>query len=192
MAPADRKEQIIRSAIQVCSRLGIGSTSHAQVAEHAEVAIPTVFSYLPNRQALIDAVLSEVDEYLSTMVELAAAAHAGTANKLLAVVNTFAAVFDDERDVDYVRIFLDWGAIDRDDTWPQYIDFQDRILKTFESIVREGQESGEIRRSVNPVWAAHVIMGSANMVAQMKFRNRPSEDIANFVAALVHGALLDE
>jgi hypothetical protein len=141
---------------------------------------------------LIDAVLQEVDQYLCTLVQTVAAAHTGAAEKLLAIVNAFAQVFDSETDIDYVRIFLDWGAIDRDDTWPQYREFQDRILIALELIVRDGQKRGEIRKSVNPVWAAHVIMGSANMIAQMKFRNRPSADIANFVEALVHGALLDE
>ena len=191
MTPADRREQITRAAIQTFSRLGIGSSTHAQVAEHARVAIPTVFLYLPNRQVLIDTVLQEVDRYLSTMVETVAARHDGAANKLLAIVNTFAQLFDSETDADYVRIFLDWGAIDRDDTWPQSMDFQDRILATFELIVRDGQDRREISKSVNSVWAAHVIMGSANMIAQMKFRNRHSRDITNFVSALVHGALLD-
>jgi TetR/AcrR family hemagglutinin/protease transcriptional regulator len=192
MAPADRKEQITRAAIQIFSQLGISNASHAQVAERANVSIPTVFLYMPNPQALIDSVLLELDNYLSEIVRSAACTRPNATDKLLAVVNTFAKRFDDEVDVDYGRSFLDWGAVDRDDTWPQYMEFQDQILNEFQSIVCDGQRRDEIPKSVNAVWAAHLIMGSANMVAQMKFRNRASEDVANFVAALVHGAVLAE
>jgi TetR/AcrR family hemagglutinin/protease transcriptional regulator len=167
MAPADRKEQITRAAIQIFSQLGISNASHAQVAERANVSIPTVFLYMPNPQALIDSVLLELDNYLSEIVRSAACTRPNATDKLLAVVNTFAKIFDDEVDVDYVRIFLDWGAVDRDDTWTQYMEFQNRILNEFQSIICDGQRG--LGRSPDYGVGQY---GRANEISQPRLRGR--------------------
>ncbi len=187
MAPEARREQIVNAAVHTTARLGIANTRHSHVAAEAEIAIPTVFRYLPSRRDLVDAVLQTVAGYLVNMVEEAAATAADTHGKLLAVVNAFARTIDD--DADYIRIFLDWGASISEETWPSYVVFQDRILDRLESIVIHGQECGDVPAGVNAWWAAHLIMGSGNIIAQMKFRERSADEIAGFLEALVHGAL---
>jgi TetR/AcrR family hemagglutinin/protease transcriptional regulator len=128
MAPDRRRDQLIECAVRVFARNGIGNAGHALVAEEAGVSTPTVFLYMPNRQALIDSVLREVDNYLSGIVRTAACTRPNATDKLPAIVNTFARTFDNEIDADYVRIFLDRDPMARDNTWPQYMDFQDRML----------------------------------------------------------------
>ena len=78
-----------------------------------------------------------------------------------------------------------------EETWPQYVEFQDRVIARFESIIDDGVARGELSSSVNSISGSHLIMGSANMIAQMKFRGRSEDDISNFLDALVRGALLN-
>ncbi len=187
MAPAERRQQLTACAVRVFSRYGLCNAGHAQVADEAGVSTPTVFLYLPNRQALIDSVLAEVDRYLVDMVRTAAASATTASQKLLAITRAFAKAID--TDADYVNVFLNWGAVAHEETWPQFVDFQDRILATFEEIIEQGIARREISPEVNPIWGAHLLMGSANMIAQMKFRGREQAEINSFLNALIQGIL---
>ena len=138
MAPAERRRQQIQCAVRVFSRCGLGKAGHAQVADEADVSTPTVFLYMPNRQALIDCVLAEVDAYLVNLVVDAAAREASVAGKLLAVMQAFARAIDS--DPDYVNVFLNWSTVVHQETWPQYVDFQDRVLAMFETIIARAIE----------------------------------------------------
>lgn len=187
MPPAERREQLTQCAVRVFARYGLGNAGHAQVADEAGVSTPTVFLYLPNRQSLLDAVLAEVHRYLVDMAVGAAAGHETASGKLLAVTLGFAEAIDS--DLDHVKVFLNWSTVVQDETWPQYVAFQDRILELFESIIRAGIDRGEIPPEVNPIWGAHLVMGSAQMIAQMKFRGRDQQDINAFLTALIRGAV---
>ena len=69
------------------------------------------------------------------------------------------------------------------------VDFQDRIFAALENVIRDGIERGEVSDDVEPVLAAHLVMGSAHMIAQMKFRGRRPEQIDDFLRALIRGVL---
>ena len=187
LPPAERRRQLTTCAVQVFARYGLGNAGHAQVADEAAVSTPTVFLYLPNRQALIDAALDEVAGYLVAMVESAAATEHHAGAKLLAVMRAFADAIDS--DPDYVKVFLNWSTVVHDDTWPQYVAFQDQILDLLECIITDGAASGDIPETVDPVSGAHLVMGSAHMIAQMKFRGRSHDDIDRFITGLLRGAL---
>ncbi len=187
LPPAERRRQLTACAVQVFARYGLGNAGHAQVADEAGVSTPTVFLYLPNRQALIDAALDEVARYLVGMVESAAATERDASAKLLAVMRAFADAID--TDPDCVKVFLNWSTVVRDDTWPQYIEFQDQILDIIERIITDGAACGDIPALVDPVSGAHLVMGSAHMIAQMKFRGRSHDDIDRFITGLLRGAL---
>ena len=187
MAPAERRRQLTGCAVRVFSRSGLGNAGHAQVADEAAVSTPTAFLYFPTRQALLDCVLAEVDAYLVDLIDDAAAGEATASGKLLAIMQAFAKAIDS--DPDFINIFLNWSTVVNQETWPQYVDFQDRILAMFETIIDAGVDGGEIPPEVNSVSGAHLVMGSAHMIAQMKFRGREQREIDGFITALLHGAL---
>ena len=190
MPPEMRLAQLISCAVRVFARNGIGNAGHAQVADEARVSTPTVFLYMPNRQALIDAVLSEVDRFLVDLIEIAAARGSTASGKFLAITRGFANATDTHRD--HVKVFLNWGAVVHEETWPQYVEFQDRVIARFESIIDDGVARGELSSSVNSISGSHLIMGSANMIAQMKFRGRDQEEVDKFLSVLIHGAILSK
>ena len=59
--PDRRKAQLLKHALAAFAEAGIERAVHADVASRAKVSTPTVFKYFPTREALVDAVLSEVE-----------------------------------------------------------------------------------------------------------------------------------
>ena len=187
MAPERRRDQLIECAVRVFARNGIGNAGHALVAEEAGVSTPTVFLYMPNRQALIDAVLNEIERYLVELIEIAEARGATASSKFVEITQAFAEATDTHRD--HIQVFLNWGSVVHEETWPQYMAFQDRVIARFESIIDNAIARGELSEDVSSISGSHLIMGSANMIAQMKFRGRSEQEIDSFLTALVRGAL---
>ncbi len=51
--PEERRKQLLRAGVACFAQKGIGGTKHADLARACEVSVPAVFSYLPNRDALV-------------------------------------------------------------------------------------------------------------------------------------------
>ena len=187
MAPAERRRQLVDCTIAVLARHGLGNAGHAQVADAAGVATATVFAYLPTRQALLDAALGAVDGFLAGMVNDAIASESGATRRLLAVTRAYARAIDARPDV--IKVFLNWSTVVSEETWPAYVDFQDRIFAALEAVIRDGIDAGEVDPSIDPVLGAHLVMGAAHMIAQMKFRGRGDQQIDDFLRALIRGVL---
>jgi TetR/AcrR family transcriptional regulator, hemagglutinin/protease regulatory protein len=187
MDPRTRHRQLLSVAMRLCSQEGIGDTNHARVGVAAGVSTPTVFLYFPTRLDLLNAVLDEVELYLLNLVDRSSVEEKTASKKLLSIVGAYSNAIDN--DSAYARIFLNWGASGEDKIWQKFLSFQDRLLEKFERIVDDGKKSGEVSRTVNPVWAAHLICGGGTIIAQMKFRGLAASEIEDFFSALVHASL---
>lgn len=60
--PDARRAQLLEHAIAAFADAGFERAVHADVAVRAKVSTPTVFKYFPTRGALVDAVLSEIED----------------------------------------------------------------------------------------------------------------------------------
>jgi len=60
MPPEQRRAQLLRAGVACFASKGIGSTKHADLARACQVSVPAVFSYFPNRLAMVSAILEEV------------------------------------------------------------------------------------------------------------------------------------
>ncbi len=188
LSPEQRTSELLDCAIKVFARTGLASGVHAQVANEAAVAVSTVFVYFPTREALIDAVITEVDRYLSDLVGRIANTPRAAPDKLLEILHEFSTTVDTAPD--YIKIWLNWSTDVDDSTWARYVDFQDRILAAFSDIILAGKEMGEIGNDVNPLLGAHLVMGAGHMIAQMKFRGRNQREVDEFLLVLIRGAIL--
>ncbi|MGE0487547.1 MAG: TetR/AcrR family transcriptional regulator [Gammaproteobacteria bacterium] len=186
--PERRFAQLLDCAIKVFARTGLASGVHAQVAEEAHVAVSTAFVYFPTREALVDAVVTEVDRYLVELVANAAQKRKPAADKLLAILHAFSMTVDQAPD--YIKIWLNWSTDVDDATWARYVDFQDRILAAFDAIITRGKARGEIADNVNAALSAHLVMSAGHMIAQMKFRGRDQQEVDEFLRVLIRGAVL--
>jgi TetR/AcrR family hemagglutinin/protease transcriptional regulator len=187
LAPEQRSAQLLDSAIKVFARTGLASGVHAQVATEAQVAVSTVFLYFPNRESLVDAVITEIDRYLVQLVANIANTQQPAVDKLRAILHAFSVTVDSAPH--YIKIWLNWSTDVDDATWTRYVDFQDRIIGAFSDIIACGIKAGEIVADVNPLLGGHLVMSGGHMLAQMKFRGRSQAEVDEFAQVLLRGAV---
>ncbi len=175
--------------MRVFARRGLGAARHAEIAKEAGVSVPAVFFYFPNREELVMAVLGEVDRFLMEMAEQIHASERPAPEILLEHARAFAASVDTHPD--YARVWLDWSTAIREEIWPKYLDFQERIVAIISGTIRRWQKERGVASDVDIEDDARLMVGSAHMVAQMKFTRVPPEKLDHFLHTLVSAALGD-
>jgi len=173
--------------LAVFARRGLAGAHHAEIAAEAGVAVSTVFVYFPTREALVGAVLDEVERFLLDMAERAHSATGPSAQIFRTHVAAFAASVDTHRD--RARVWLDWSTAIREDVWPRYLAFQERIIAILAATIERGQREGEISLKVDPEDDARLIVGAAHMITQMKFTDQPAAKVDHFIDTVL-GAIL--
>ena len=184
--PAERRPQLLQCAIRVFARRGLGGAHHAEIAREARVSVPTVFFYFPTREALVRAVLDEVARFLT---EMAVTIHSG-AGDAAQIVLAHAQAFADSVDThtDYARVWLDWSTAIREEIWPHYLEFQENIVAIIANTIRRWR----VGRGITDDDAeddARLIVGSAHMIAQLKFTRCPPDKLDHFLRTLVRSTL---
>ncbi len=185
--PALRRSQLLEHAIRVFGRRGLAGGRHAEIARAAGVSVSAVFVYFPTRPRLVAAVLEEVERFYLDMVERTLALELPAPRLLLALANTFEASVDSHPA--YARLWLEWSAAVRDEAWPRFVAFQDRLTALVSRIVRRGQAEGTVPANVDADEDARVIVAAAPAVVQMKFAGRSREQVARFLRTVVEATL---
>jgi len=184
---AERRAQLLQCAMRVFARRGLGAARHAEIAEEAGVSVPAVFFYFPTREALVAAVLDEVDRFLVEMAERIHADDRPAPQILLEHARAFAASVDTHPD--YARVWLDWSTAIREEMWPRYLDFQERMVTILARTIRRWLSERGVASDVEIEDDALLMVAAAHMVAQMKFTRVPPEKLDHFLNTLVTAAL---
>src|SRR5210317_91983 len=105
MQPEKRRKQLLRAGVTSFATKGIGGTKHADLARACQVSVPAVFSYFPNREALVSSVLEEVG---NAVIEnaLTPALSLPKQEQLPATAPLF--IEFAQRDPEYVKVWLMW------------------------------------------------------------------------------------
>lgn len=181
LPPEDRRAQLIRCAIKVAAAKGLGRTVHADVARRAQVAVPTAFLYFPNREALLTAVVQEVDRFYMAM---AREHHSGNVDPLQALRDHFQN-FGDSVDSapDYAKIWLEWSTLVRNDMglWDAFLDFQERVIRLCARSIRQGQKDGMVSAGISVPDSARLLVASSYTLAQLKFMQRSHRLIQRYI-----------
>lgn len=181
-----RQRQLLDCAIRAFAERGNARAGHADVARIARVSVATVFEYFPTRAELLDAVLTETELFLHTVM----AQGQGKSSAIGAVMDIFHA-FEacvDERPY-HMRVWLDWSTSIREDVWPQYIAVQERIIDAFEATIDAGRARGEIDRRVVAEDAARFVVGQAHMVVLMRFARVDRARVIRFMDHMIQTTL---
>ncbi|MBM4334913.1 MAG: TetR/AcrR family transcriptional regulator [Deltaproteobacteria bacterium] len=185
--PSERRARLLAHALGVFGRRGLAAGRHAEIARESGVAVSTVFVYFPTRAELVGAVLDEVEQFYVGMVERVLALELPAPRVLLALATAFADSVDEHPE--YARLWLEWSAAIRDEVWPRFIAFQDRLTARVARIVERGKSEGTVAASVDAEEDARVIVAAAPVVAQMKFSGRSPEQVARFLRTVVETTL---
>jgi TetR/AcrR family hemagglutinin/protease transcriptional regulator len=172
--------------MRVFARRGLGGARHSEIAKEAQVSVPTVFFYFPTREALVKAVLDEVGRFLTDMTVEIHGSRGAAPEIVLAHAKAFADSVDTHPD--YARVWLDWSTAMRDEIWPLYLEFQENVVGIIANTIRRWQSE----RGISDEEAeddARLIVGSAHMIAQMKFTRCSPEKVDHFLRTLVRSAI---
>jgi TetR/AcrR family hemagglutinin/protease transcriptional regulator len=189
LPPAERRAQLVASALRVFARLGLGATRHADIATAARVSLPAVFHYFPTREALVRAVLDELERFYLTMMEEAVAATAGTTARdtLLAHGLDFARSVGTHPD--HARVWLDWSTAVRDQLWRRYLVLSRQVDRGVTATIRRGKGDGSVAADVVPEDAARLFVAAAYAVVQMKLAGLSDAKVARFLASAVRAVV---
>ncbi len=188
LPPEQRRAQLLEHALAVFARRGLGRAGHAEIAREANVAVSTAFLYFPTRDALVGAVLDEVEAFYLGLAERIHARRAPAREVIAAHGRAFRESI--ETHPHHARVWLDWSTAFRDEIWPRYLAFNERLVANHERTIRRGQREGQIPSSLDPEASARLLIGSAQMVAQMKlseFDPAKLERVARTVLAAALG-----
>jgi TetR/AcrR family hemagglutinin/protease transcriptional regulator len=187
LPPEERKAQLLATALEVFARRGFGRAGHAEIAEAAGVAVSTVFLYFKTREALVDAVLTEVGRFY---LDLAVKIHQQEKPCREILVDHRAAFHDSvETHPHHARLALDWSTAMREELWPRYIDFTDRLVANHMRTIRRGQTTGEVSESVDPETSARMLIASAQMTAQQRLLGADTEMVDRMALLFIDAAL---
>lgn len=184
--PSQRRPQLLECAMRVFARRGLGGARHSEIAKEAQVSVPTVFFYFPTREALVKAVLDEVARFLTEMTVRIHDSSAPAPDIILAHTKAFADSVDAHPD--YARVWLDWSTAMREEIWPLYLEFQENIVGIIANTIRRWQR----KRGMSEEEAeddARLLVGSAHMIAQLKFTRCAPEKVDHFLRTLVRSTL---
>ena len=189
MPQDERRAQMVRFALKVTAQKGLGRLVHADVARAAKVSTPTAFFYFPDREALVKAVILEVDQFYRAM---AVQAH-GSSHPPRQRIRDHMFIFADsiETDPDYALVWHEWSTLFRNDfgLWDMFIDFQNFVIGQFAKSVRSGHKDGTIPSRVSAVNVARQMLAGAYMITQMKLMKRSRSLVKSYLDQSIEQAL---
>ena len=187
LPPEERRAQLLGTALEVFARRGFGRAGHAEIAEAAGVAVSTVFLYFKTREALVDAVLSEVGRFY---LDLALTIHHQEKPCREILLDHRRAFHDSlETHPHHARLALDWSTAIREELWPQYLEFIDRLVTNHTRTIRRGQAASEVAADVDPETSARMLIGSAQMTAQLKLTGAEAHQVDRIATLIIDAAL---
>ena len=77
----------------------------------------------------------------------------------------------------------------REELWPSYIAFTEKLVENHVRTIRRGQEEGSVAASVDPETSARMLIGSAQMTAQMKLTGADPEQVDRIAEMIIDAAL---
>jgi TetR/AcrR family transcriptional regulator, hemagglutinin/protease regulatory protein len=172
LSPQERRSQLLGHAVRVAAAKGLGRVVHADVARAARLSVPTAFLYFPNREALLRAIIGEVDRFYMVMAQ---DHHRRAADPLQAVGEHLRGFGESvEKQPDYAIIWLEWSTMVRNEygLWDAFLDFQARITRLVAGSIRRCQKAGLVPADIPASERARLLYASSYTLAQLQLMHR--------------------
>ena len=175
MQPEERRKQLLRAGVACFAAKGIGGTKHADLARACQVSVPAVFSYFPNRDALVNSILEDVGNALLENV-IAPAQRLPLAEQLRATAPLF--VEFSQREPDYVKVWLMWSMHFAPGIQAHYQEFERQLINALADMFVDAP-SGEADDDTHD--RARMIVASSAFLAKMVFDGVSEQRREDFV-----------
>jgi AcrR family transcriptional regulator len=188
MQPEERKQQLLRAGVACFAAKGIGGTKHADLSRACKVSVPTIFSYFPNRDALVTSILDEVGATMLENVIKPAQALPDPGERLAAT----APLFTDfaAREPDFVKVWLMWSMHFAPEIQSHFREFENTMVDALAEMIREGAATDDPDQDIHD--RARVIMASSAFLAKMVFDGVSEKRRQEFVEHILQPLIYDD
>jgi TetR/AcrR family hemagglutinin/protease transcriptional regulator len=188
MEPEERKQQLLKAGVACVAAKGIGATKHADLARACNVSVPTIFTYFPNRDSLVDSILDEVGERIIEVVVPPAEALPNPSDRLPATATFFTDFAS--REPDYVKVWLMWNMHFAPDIQKKFQKYEARFVDGLAGLIKDTVSDDTIDdEDIRD--RAQVLLAASTLLAKMVF-DGVSETRRNMFVEHVLGSLTHE
>ncbi len=163
MDPETRRIQLLQLGVSAFASKGIDSAKHADIARASGVSVPTVFSYFPNREALVEAILDEVARGIVAEVLEPAQQLSDTQARLEATAPLY--IQFAEKKPDYVKVWLMWSMHFAHELQVKYALVEEQIIGYLRGMILELSLGRRADDSAEDL--ARMILACSNVLAKM-------------------------
>ncbi len=160
----ERKKREVRTRIfqagqQLFAEHGFDATTVEQISDVADVAPATFFNYFETKNALLGEMMTQVFDYLQTLVDEQLARSVSAQERIIGFAERAALEVARTRGVahDVLAELMHMSARSG-----EVIPYIARVQQPFTRIIREGQERGEVRPDLEAAFLAEVVVGTIN------------------------------
>ena len=188
--PAARKKLLVQAAMRTAGRRSLAGVTADDVAREAGVSRSAVVKYFPDRDALVTAVLDEVERQVEERTERVRASTDDPVRLLVNLSVAYAASLETE--LDAAMIVLSWSAFFREPKIVARIGQMSlRFVALVEETIRAGIRQKKIPPDIDIELAAWTFVGYSATVAAAKLFGRPPEWIYHLQIALLRNLIGD-
>jgi TetR/AcrR family hemagglutinin/protease transcriptional regulator len=177
LPPEARRAQLLDTAMEVFAEMGIERAGHGDIAKRAGVSTPTVFNYFPTRDALVAAVLDEIEDNVSDMFDGLPKHAENRRHRILQLAAAFRKMVDEKPSE--TKTFLKWGVSFDPDIRPAYLACQDRWLDRLVDVLPNNPPDPAQARA-----EARILLGASNLFATMAFDDFQPDEMVGFVGRI--------
>jgi AcrR family transcriptional regulator len=158
----DKREAILDAAIQVFAQRGYHGSRVSDIAREAGIAYGLVYHYFRNKEEILHSIFEERWSGFLEAVETIAASKASAEDKLVSVAALILNAY--RLRPAWVKVLV--LEIQRSSRVadPGQIRAVGRFFQLVAKILRSGQETGELRRDLDPDVACYVFIGALELV----------------------------
>jgi len=189
LPPEERRAQLLRVGVNVSASKGIGRLSHAEVARACGVSTPTAFLYFPDREALVTAVIGEVDRFYRVMARQSHDSVHSPLERVYSHLFSFAESIETDRD--YAMVWLEWSTHFQNEygLWDAFVHFQEFVIAQLTKSIRTCQAEGLVAVTVSAPDSARLIVAGGYAMTQLKLMNRTAAVVERFAKQTLDQAL---
>ena len=155
---ADKRRQILDAAVRVFARQGFHATRVSDIADEAGVAYGLVYHYFRSKDEVLNELFVERWSLLLTAIEEADRA-GGTHRARLAAVATF--IMESYRhDPELMKVIIVEVTRAANSFGLTHLEEIRRAYQSIAKIVADGQEAGEFRGDIDPLFASMAFYGA--------------------------------
>ncbi len=161
-SPRDKHAVILDAAIKVFAEKGYHGSRVSDIAVEAGIAYGLVYHYFKNKEEILDTIFRERWSGFLEAIDAIAAGPSSAEDKLLSVAALILNAYRVRADWVKVLVF----EIHRSSRFaePEQVKAVGRLFRSVAGILRDGQQSGELRRDLNADIASTVFIGGLDIV----------------------------